>query len=499
MPCTGAAGKLGAGVAATQVGMRRRRADAVLTASARGALLLAAATLATMAGASEPMDFRAALERMEARAPEVLAAQQVLRQGQAGVLEARGRRLPELHLDGRYTWIDGPLGFELDPVRRFILDVDPDWPPALLPSDITFQQRRFGTLGATASWPVYTGGRIRAGIEAAEAAEAAGGAAFDATLGELRVELVRRYFGQQLAEQALAVREATAAGLRRHRDDALKLEREGQIARAERLRADVALAEAQRDVEAGQRDLALARAGLAALLGRVGGVQAVTPMPGLPPAPGLAPVQALALAHNPSLREARLQQRRADAGVRAARGERGPTVAVFGRRELYTRDLTLLEPDWAVGVALNWPLYDGGQRRSRWVAAAAVAEEVGAQVAAGERDLELLVQQRHQVLANALSRLESFQATRDLALESLRVQRRAFEEGLASSLDVVDAELALSRVDLGALAARYEGLVALAELYQAAGESARVAGFASGRMAPWPGPAPVPQEVDDAR
>ncbi|MEE4637645.1 MAG: TolC family protein, partial [Wenzhouxiangella sp.] len=71
----------------------------------------------------------------------------------------------------------------------------------------------------------------------------------------------------------------------------------------------------------------------------------------------------------------------------------------------------------------------------------------------------------------ALARLDSFAATRELAEESLRAQRRAFEEGLTSSLDVIDAELALSRVRLGELQARLQACSGFAGLLATVGRS----------------------------
>ena len=53
------------------------------------------------------------------------------------------------------------------------------------------------------------------------------------------------------------------------------------------------------------------------------------------------------------------------------------------------------------------------------------------------------------------------------------MRTRAFEEGLATSLDVVDARLSLSRVELERLAAAYEFDVALADLLEASGQGAR--------------------------
>jgi outer membrane protein TolC len=463
------------------------------------------ARLASVAGlaalsvqAAEPLDFADALRRLEARSPDLAAERQAVERSVAALDEARGRRWPTVALDGRVTRLDAPLTIDLDPVRRLLLALQPGLPPALLPSDIELQDRAFGTLNVDAAWPLYTGGRVGAGIDAAEAGLQAGQAALEQTQGELRMELVRRYFGQQLAERALAVRRVTVEGLRMHRDNAARLEREGQIARAERLRAEVALAEALRDSEEGARDLALAQAALAALLGEQQSVETATAMPELPPLPPLERVQERAMDGNPQLRRARLLQRQADAGVRAARGELGPTIALFGRRELYTAYLTVLDPEWAVGVLLNWPLFDGGQRRSRLSAAEARTEEARRRIEAGERDVALMVHKRHQTLSNAATRLASFEVTLDLARESLRAQRRAFEEGLASSLDVVDAELALSRVELGMLAARYEGLVALAGLYEATGDSAWFAAFASARIPAWQDQAVTSEESRDA-
>jgi len=55
-----------------------------------------------------------------------------------------------------------------------------------------------------------------------------------------------------------------------------------------------------------------------------------------------------------------------------------------------------------------------------------------------------------------------------LADESLRAQQRAFEEGFATSMDVIEAELARSRAALGELGARRDAWVAAATLYTAA-------------------------------
>ena len=56
----------------------------------------------------------------------------------------------------------------------------------------------------------------------------------------------------------------------------------------------------------------------------------------------------------------------------------------------------------------------------------------------------------------------------------MRVRTRAFNEGFASSLDVVDAEMALSRVRIERLRAMYDFDVALASLLEVSGGSEKI-------------------------
>ena len=433
--------------------------------------MLAGLLLACLAPllSAQPLSFDQAWQQLEARNQTLAAAFAAEQRAAAQADEARGHYWPEVIVDARATYMDAPLAVDLDPVRRVLAALAPQLPDNLLPRSYQLQKRQFSNLAVSATWPVYTGGRVSAGVDAAQAGHVAAGAQRQASLDALRLELVRRYFGQRLAQHALQVHQATAASLRAHHADALALQREGQSARAETLRAGVALAEAERDVETARLDLQLTRAGLATLLAADAPVETVTSLPGLDQVPPLAQMQQRAVAENPQLLAARAQHQRAQAGRRAARGERKPTVALFATRELYTNDLTLLDPDWAVGIAMTWPLFDGGRRSSAVAAALAQTDEVGARLAAAERDIRLLVEQGYQQLATARARIASLRATDELARESLRAQQLAFGEGFSTSRDVVDAQLALSRVQLGLLAARYEGVLALAAVHQASG------------------------------
>ena len=87
-------------------------------------------------------------------------------------------------------------------------------------------------------------------------------------------------------------------------------------------------------------------------------------------------------------------------------------------------------------------------------------------------NINLLVEKRWRELEHARGRLTSLAKTRELADEALRSQTRAYEAGLATGLGVVDAELALARLQVGDLKAHFDAVVAWLGLLEASGEVA---------------------------
>lgn len=413
---------------------------------------------------------------------QVLAANERVRSAGAGVDRARadrdaarGRRLPELSVAGRSTRINDDIVIDLNPIRQVILGLHPTVPSGATPPFTTVVQReRFNNLTLNASVPIFTGGRLRAGIRAADAGVDASREQERSARHEVATELAQRYFGLQLAIQNRVTRQTTHESMTQHVARARSLERNGQIARAERLRAEVALAETDRDLQQAVRDQRLASLALASTLSSDVAVIPTTPLFGVGEIAPVDSFQAIAIRSSPILARLAAEQSRARVATRAARGELLPTFGAFFLRELYTNDLTLLQPTWAAGVSVSVPVFQGGQRLNRIAAAHAVERQVSLMGSRARRDIALLTASRYELVQQAREQLVSLEATQALAQESLRAQQVAFAAGLATSLDVVDAEQALARVRLGMLKARYDADVALAGLLEAAGISERL-------------------------
>jgi outer membrane protein TolC len=329
-----------------------------------------------------------------------------------------------------------------------------------------------------ASWTVFAGGRIRAANRAAEAGLDAADAERSGTQQTLTSELVDRYFKRRLAADVLDVRKQALETLNRHVQDAQRLQQAGQIARTDALRAQVARAEADRDYKVASRDVALASVALQATLGTDQNVEPATPLPAAPKLEPRERFAATADSANPDLRRLSALEAQSRQGTAAAKAEYFPVVRVLGQQELLQHRLnTTTDPKWLVGVELKWELFNGFGREHRVAAAKLAEQEVGTRRDGARRDVFTLVQSRYDEYVSAVDQYTSLQSSLALAQESLRSERRAFAEGVGTSLEVVDAQLALSRIQVELLNSQYDAVVALARLLEASGQSERIAEY----------------------
>ena len=326
----------------------------------------------------------------------------------------------------------------------------------------------------TVVWPIFTGLKIYSAYDAAKENVNARKAEFDMAQNTILMDVATKYFTLRLAEELTVMRETTMKNLEGHLERSKKLEEGGQISKAERLRAEVALAEAQNAYEDALRDQSLARMALASLLHTDTSITATTPVEAPENIHTMEEFKQLAREKHPGLRQLRTERKRSQDAVRAARADWFPTVALFGYRELYTKDLTILEPEWAVGAKAQWdlPILGGKESRAKVSSAKAMERSLSSKEEQTLDNINLLVEKRWRELEHARGRLASLGKTRELADEALRSQTRAYEAGLATGLDVVDAELALARLQVGDLKAHFDAVVAWLGLLEASGEVA---------------------------
>jgi outer membrane protein TolC len=419
-----------------------------------------------------PLSFRDALTLAHQQNQQLRAADAQVERSRSDRAAERGLYYPTISAIGGYLHMNDRLFVDLNDLRPLLSALNPAVP--IPPLTATVLENDPYRTSLAARWTVFAGGRILAANRAAQAAVTATEQERRGAQAGITTELVDRYFKRRLAADVLEVRRRALETLSRHLEDARRLKAAGQIARTDELRAEVAHAEADREFKKAARDVQLASVALKSTLG--GEVEAMPTTP-LALISGLEPratFTATADTGNPTLGRLAALRDQAHQGVRAARGELFPTVHVFGTAELFDQGLnSTADPKWVVGVGARWELFDGLARLHRLHAAEHQEEAVGFEHGHAKDEVATLVQQRYDEYESALEQYQSLETTVALAEESLRSERKAYEAAVGTSLDVVDAQLSLSRAEVDRLTALLQLDLAVAQLLEASGQSDR--------------------------
>ncbi|MGH7333957.1 MAG: TolC family protein [Candidatus Rokuibacteriota bacterium] len=128
-----------------------------------------------------------------------------------------------------------------------------------------------------------------------------------------------------------------------------------------------------------------------------------------------------------------------------------------------------LDTSWSAGIALNWSLFDGGNRMSRYREAKAVLEASQSRLKATELDIAREVEQARSTVLETDERILAAQAAVASAQENFRLVQGRFDAGVGTILDLTDAQLALTQAQNAEAQALADFRIALARLERALG------------------------------
>ena len=218
---------------------------------------------------------------------------------QASVDRAWGRLFPTIGLDLTYTHMDKDLVLDLDPIRSAVIGLQSSNMAGfysletLLKSGVvltdeqkaaykqgaaakleaqlphfkeTLKEQSFPAGMVTATQPIFTGGKILAGVRASEALREVELSKAGAEKDEVMLSVVNAYLGVLLAENNLKVRQDAVNTIQKHAEKAAKLMEAGLIPLHDKLRGDVALADAQRNLFEAQEKLNIAKMALKSVI-----------------------------------------------------------------------------------------------------------------------------------------------------------------------------------------------------------------------------------------
>ncbi len=430
----------------------------------RKSLLISVAALCLAApGQSETLP--EALDLAFQTNPSLAAQRAQLGVAREQLNQAKGARAPTVDLTGS-------AGFE---------STDTNQPIAFGVGD-----RPLARVGLQASLPIYTGGRISAGIDQARAGILSADAQLDGAAQDLILNVVTAYVDVLRDREALRIRANSVALLEEQLRAATDRFEVGVATRTDVKQAEARLQGARASYAGAKAQLEASLSIYEVFVGEVAGDLAPTPAaPAVPD--GYEAALATALSENPDLKALRQAERAAEQAVRSARGETRPSVSIVGAanaQETFDQEALGISPtgefvnlapdnyrDTSVSVfaQASVPLFQGGVLRSRIRAARLEREQARLQTLNAERQITASIAQAwygniaaEQAITASERQVEAAEIAYEGAQEELSV-------GTRTTLDVLDQEQQLLEARLGLINAERDSYVATYQLLRAMG------------------------------
>lgn len=339
---------------------------------------------------------------------------------------------------------------------------------------------RIGRLDMQLEFPLYQGGAVRNGIDAAEARVEAGRADLRSTEATLFVQVVAAYMDVIANRNIVALNANQVDVLDTNLQATSDRFEIGDLTRTDVAQAEARLSLARSRLESAQAELQAAEENYLRLVGSwPDELEPPPPLPPLPADPDTA--EDVAIADNPDLVSSQRNAEAAREDVDVAEAARLPRLSAVANGA-YTDYFGTLggalggqfsqsETTASVGLQATLPLYQGGGPSARVRQAQARFDQAQELVVATERQVVADVRAAFSRYRAALQVIDSTQVAveaNELALEGVRAENSV---GLRTILDILNAEQELLNSQVDLVTARRNAYVAGFNLLAAMGRA----------------------------
>lgn len=368
--------------------------------------------------------------------------------------------------------------------KVFTVEIPP-MVPGGQPQRVKFDFTRTYQMSLNFSFPLFTGGRLTSAYRQANYNYQATQESIKQSRQETILNVKQAFYGYLLARRFLEVAEESVSLAEKHLKNVRNLAEVGMATKFDLLRAEVQLANLQPQLIRARNGLQMSELALKNLLGldldqpvEIKGELSFQEVQ-------INPEESVqkALLNRPEIQQLGYQRRMAGEMVKLARASDLPTVAIGGQINYWSNYLNFKKNNWenyyTISLALNIPIFNGFAAQAQAAQAKALARQLDYSMKGLTEAVRLEVEQAILNYQQAREALLSQQKNVEQAAEAVRLAELNFAEGLATTLDVTTAQVALSQARTNYAQAQYECLMALAQLEKATGES--VSGYKSDR------------------
>jgi outer membrane protein len=385
------------------------------------------------------------------------------------IREVRADALPEVKIVSDGTRWRDPSLLNASGLDKF----PPELRNALVPSAVNIFD-----YAATIKQPLYTQGKVRTALRLA-AIEAEGSLSeIDRARQDVALNTVRAFYALLWAERYYELVTETQKQKQLHAAMARTRYQNGVATEVDVLRSEVAAANTAPDVVRAQNAIKQARALLNYFVGRpldyptrlIGDFQEKAWEKS-----NLEELERDAMRHRPEVQKLRIAERSAATQIDLARAENRLRVDFSAAYGLMSRQAqNLVNPEyvrWTAGVIFSLPVFDGFRRSGLVWQATANEHAAKLEREKFEQQLRLAIQQGYDELKAAAETIAAARSNLSQAEKVLTMMQNNYKYGAATTLDIVDAQAALSEARTNLLRGLHDYSMARASLRWTIGQT----------------------------
>lgn len=417
-----------------------------------------------------------------------------------------GNFLPKIDLTASYNHMNDNISIDLNPIRDVMLNIQaknqvefaniynilqggspltPQQRAAFFGSNYSvldkeipsfveqMKKQDYWSTFLQGTQPIYWGGKLFAAKDYASLEKQLADVETKRVKQELISEIITNYLNVILEKDIIKTRQDVLSGMIKHRDNAKKLFDDGLIAKYQYMRGEVAVADAESNLNDETNKLKLAYTALKNSIGLTDNdiIQTNDTLVYKSAHDSIRVYKNLAYDKYPAMELICIKKQETDVKKRLDRSEFLPKIALFGKFEFFDNYLSQIEPRWVVGVQGSINLFNGFKDKNNFESTEHIKNEINYLEADTKRKLNLWIESSYTSLLNSVDKYNRLQTNIDLSLENLRLTTARFNTGLGTSLDVVDAELVLEKNQIDRTVSVYDYYKSLNEIFKATGSS----------------------------
>lgn len=429
-------------------------------------IILSLLTLYTNAQEKKTLTLNEAIDLSLQNSKQLKNSQAKIEEATAALKEAQERKLPDAKVSGSYLRLSSG-NFDLK-TKNNNSSGGGSGTPTETPK---VSQAIYGLLNV--SLPIYAGGKIRYGIESSEYLEKAAKLDAESNKDEVIENTIEAFATLFKANTAVRLVKENLLQAQQRTKDLSNLEQNGLLARNDLLKAQLQTSNVELSLVDAEDNLQLANNNMDLLLGLPTDTELVLDTSGIERKEDARVLQDYiqAAINNRKDKEAiDYRKKAAESGVKVVKGDKYPAIALTGGYVSADIPKVLTATNvMNIGLGVSYNVGSLWKNKSKEQQAEARVKQLETAESMMDDNVRMQVNKSYFSLVSNRKKIEVYAKAVEQADENYRIVKNKFDNSLATTTDLLDADVAQLQAHLSYTLARADAFVAYHKLLQTAG------------------------------